>query len=94
MFNNPGKKVKGIAIVLFVILLVAYVLAGIYFITYGWRQFGDRTLGIIAGVASIALGFLFSWISAIFLYAWGNMVDDIQTIKERLEFRDRMDRMD
>ncbi len=85
MFHNPGKKVKGIAIALFVILLIAFVLGGVYLIMNGRWVLGDRTLGVVAGVAAIVVGFLLAWFNAVYLYAWGSMVDDVQQIREKLD---------
>lgn len=84
MFKNPGKKLKGLAKVIFWILLLIYIAFGIA-IMMGMPVGDNGSLegpaAIITGVVVILIGFLFSWLSSIALYAAGAAVDDIQTIK-------------
>ena len=84
MFKNPGRKLKGLAKVIFVLSLLVYIVIGIAIMA--GMPIGDNApvsgaTAIIAGVAVIAVGFLVSWLSSIFTYAAGAAVDDLQTIK-------------
>ena len=84
MFKNPGRKLKGLAKVIFVLSLLVYIVIGIAIMA--GMPIGDNApvsgaTAIIAGVAVIAVGFLVSWLSSIFTYADGAAVDDLQTIK-------------
>ena len=79
MFRNIGKKIKGLASVLFWIQLILFVLSGIGIIILSiaggnmLAQFGLRggigiVLGIIAGLLVAGIGILFAWIGQFFLY--------------------------
>ena len=85
MFKNPGKKLKGLAKVIFWISLIIYVVIGVL-IMVGADPAGNGSLdgpaAIVAGVLIIAVGFLVAWLSSIAIYAAGAAVDDIQTIKK------------
>lgn len=85
MFNNPGGKIKGIAIAIFILLLLTYVIFGVILIFNGERIVENATAGVVLGILCIAVGFLVSWISALFLFSWGNMVEDVQSIREQLQ---------
>ena len=84
MFKNPGRKLKGIAKVVFALLLIVYVIIGVA-IMLGVMPVGDNYLdgatAIVVGVVLILVGILIAWLSSIALYAAGAAVDDIQTIK-------------
>ncbi len=85
MFKNPGRKLKGIAKVVFALLLILYVLIGIAIMA--GMPVGDSGAlsggaAVIVGIIVIAVGFLAAWLSSIALYAAGAAVDDIQTIKK------------
>ena len=89
MFKNPGKKLKGLAKWIFWISMICYVLFGVALmfganITANGTSTGSLQgpAAIIAGVLVIAVGFLVSWLSGIFVYAAGAAVDDLQTIKK------------
>ena len=83
MFKNPGRKLKGIAKVVFALLVIVYVLLGVGLML---GVIGDGSLYgaqlYIAGAAVILVGILIAWLSSIALYAVGSAVDDIQTIKK------------
>jgi len=84
MFKNPGEKLKGIAKVIFWILLVIYILAGVAVMmgmSVGESNSLEGPAAIVAGALIIVVGFLLSWLSSIAIYAVGSAVDDIQTIK-------------
>ncbi len=84
MFKNPGKKLKGLAKWIFWISMIIYILMGVA-VMFGAEVNGNSLQGVgayIAGALVIAVGFLISWLSGIFVYAAGSAVDDIQTIKK------------
>ena len=83
MFNNPGGKIKGLAKVLFWLLLIFYIIGGIAMIIIGIDQdLIELTLG---GVVTIGLGFLFAWLSVLFTYAFGSVVEDVEKIRKSIE---------
>ncbi len=87
MFYNPGGKLKAVAIVMFVILvIVSFVLA----FNYGREDVGvyrrikgdikpSLFLGILVG------GLAFSYVSALALYGFGEMVENSQELPEITE---------
>ena len=80
MFNNPGGKIKGLAKVLFVIMIVVYAIAGIIMIAQGAR-YGQAGM-ILVGILSIGLGVLIAWLSVLFTYAFGSIVEDVEKIRK------------
>lgn len=85
MFKNPGRKLKGLAKVIFALLLIVYVVIAIAIMAgmpIGENGGLSGTPAIIVGVVLILVGFLVAWLSSIALYAAGAAVDDIQTIKK------------
>lgn len=66
MFNNPGQKIKNLAIASFIINCLAAVIGGIVLICddYGW-----------AGVATIAGGIFIAYVTALLLYGFGELID-------------------
>ena len=84
MFNRPGSKIKGLAKVLFVLQIIAFSLGGVYLIFMGAqtsRYSSEGGLLILAGVAAIGVGILIAWLSVLFIYAYGSMVDDVESIR-------------
>ena len=87
MFKKPGKKIKTLAKILFVLLLIIPILLGLALI-FGsgfipkevTNSVGIQVQGgsIIAGIVVILFGFLFAWISTILLYTIGEISDDLE----------------
>lgn len=83
MFNNPGGKIKGLAKVLFYLMLIIYVIGGIGMIVFAFQQ--EVYALIAAGIGVILLGILLAWLTVLFTYAYGSMVEDVKLIRERLD---------
>ena len=84
MFNNPGGKIKGLAKVIYWIMLIIYIIGGIGLIIAGINQGGSESaLFIVGGVLVIGVGILFAWLSVLFMYAFGSLVEDVMLIRER-----------
>ena len=83
MFNKPGSKIKGLAKVIFVILVIAFSLGGAYAIYMGIDY--EEFWLIPAGLAGIGVGILIAWLSVLFMYAFGSMVDDVEQIRLRMD---------
>lgn len=86
MFKNPGRKLKGIAKVVFALLLIVYVILAVA-IMLGVMPVGDSgtldgAAAIVTGIVLILVGLLIAWLSSIAIYAAGAAVDDLQTIKK------------
>ena len=74
MFTNVGKKIKTLAQVMFYVMLAGAVVGGIALIS------SDDDL-VPAGLVMMAGGFLFSWISALFIYGFGELIDKTSAIE-------------
>ena len=75
MYNNIGSKIKTLAKVLGLLLLVVGVIAGIYLLADG-RSRNDSLGGIL--LASGVLGYICSWP----LYGFGELVENIQKLTD------------
>ncbi len=76
MFNKSGEKIKGLSYVLFLFGIIAAMIEG--------AAYGSESESFLLGILIAALLVLASWISALLLYALGNVVDDIENIREGL----------
>ena len=81
MFNNPGAKIKGLAKTFFWIEVVAVVLGVLAMGDYLFEEIE----GLIAGVLILAVGVGVAYISALFLAAFGELVETNTQIKESNE---------
>lgn len=68
MYDNIGKKIKGLAKALFIIEAIAAVIAGIVFWSIDEEFFFIGLLVIVGGA-------LLAWISSWFLYGFGELID-------------------
>ncbi|MBR6499045.1 MAG: hypothetical protein IKT23_05095 [Clostridia bacterium] len=81
MFNNSGQKIKALAVILFFVCIIATLVLSIttsiirdrYGDADGFRFW--QFIGILLG------GGLASFISSLFLYAFGDLVGDISILK-------------
>ena len=71
MYRNIGKKIKGMAVAIFILETVALVIAGLCMIlASNW----EMPL-IIAGALVIVIGPIVSWICTWLLYGFGELID-------------------
>ena len=77
MFNNPGAKIKGLAKTLFWIEVVAVVLG---ILAMGDYLF-EEVAGLIGAVVILAIGVGIAYLSALFLAAFGELVQTNTDIK-------------
>ncbi|MBR6787364.1 MAG: hypothetical protein IKM26_05550 [Clostridia bacterium] len=68
MFDRPGEKLKTLAIINFVLMLIATVVLACIYANSGYLTIGPFLL--IAGVGSFA-----GYISSLLLYAFGELID-------------------
>ena len=85
MFNDPGRKLKLLARILFVLLSIIPLLLGIVLIFGDFQDVPFLASGgaaaVLIGIVVILFGFLSAWLSSILLFAVGSAIDDIQTIR-------------
>ncbi len=84
MFNHPGSKIKGLAKVLFVLFVIAFSISGVITIYLGIDS--EEYWLVAVGVLGIGLGILIAWLSVLFMFAYGSLVDDVQNIRTKLEY--------
>ena len=75
MFNEVGKKIKGLAKGLFVVEAIGAVIAGIGVISEG----GDS---VIIGLLTMIIGPAVAWVCALLLYGFGELIDKVCDIEE------------
>lgn len=84
MYDNIGKKIKGLAKALFIILSLMFVLYGATFIM-GSRSIGSKNY--LLGLSIILGGPLVAWISSWVLYGFGELVDKTCDIAEDINIQ-------
>ena len=82
MFNNPGAKIKGLAKTFFWIVVVAFAVA---VLALGADELFESMEGILLGVGILVVGVGVAYISALFLAAFGELVETNTQIKESNE---------
>lgn len=75
MFDNPGSKLKGLALFIFFLIAISAGIAGIVFMVNG---------SVFIGVLTIALGILGGWLSSIVFYTIGDTNENTYEIFEKL----------
>ena len=75
MFNNSGQKIKSLAEILFFVCIIATLVLAMATSNVGDDFRFWQFLGILFG------GGLISFISSLFLYAFGDLVGDISILK-------------
>ena len=95
MFRRPGHKLKVLAIVIFFLFTVIGVLVGVLTSSLiGASDIYSATTDVLLGnghpvsflvvVLCGLVGMAFGWVNSIVLYAYGSLIDDVETIKNRL----------
>ena len=86
MYRNIGRKIKGLALVLFWIELVGGVIASLVFGVLFFVRARYDDVYILAGFGVIifgsAISFLVSWIGAFFMYGFGQLIDDTEVNRQ------------
>lgn len=83
MFANIGKKIKTLAKALCAFLAIASVIGGFYIIFTFGGMLGTLN-SILLGVLIILVGSLLGWLSSLMLYAFGELVDNSEIIRDQL----------
>ena len=74
MFNNPGDKIKGLAVANFIVDCLAAVIGGIVLISndYGW-----------VGFVTIVGGLFIAYVTALLLYGFGELIENSSYLKTK-----------
>lgn len=89
LWSNVGKKLKIVAKVFFVLMVIGCIVGGIVLIAEGSRY--DMESLTIYGVVLILFGPIVFLIMLWGLYAFGQLVDDVAAIKSKLVPDDNAD---
>ena len=82
MYNDVGKKIKGIVDVVTKLSITIWVIVGIIFIIGG---FGSGVFVIVVlGIVGTPLMCLLSWLSGLVVYALGDITDNLQEIRNKI----------
>ena len=84
MFNNVGGKIKGVVKGFFAINVIFTVILGIV-VWYNVADWNNGFVGFLAGGFTFAIGFFFAWLSSLAAYAFGQLVENSDRIREHLE---------
>ena len=95
MFKEIGKKIKGLAKILFVLGIIISVICGIASCTgiVGTVTIASGAdapepaaliIGIIAFLIVLLVGILISYLSVLFTYAFGELVDKVDEIEKKI----------
>lgn len=94
MFNNIGHKIQVLAKVLCWIGIICWVITGLALMAGGssmtYRLNGEFVransgAGVVAGIMTIIVGVLVSWIGSFLLYGFGQLVEDTHAIRANTE---------
>ncbi len=77
MFNNIGKKIKTLAVVLCWIGIALSIIGGFILMT----TINRSAAGFFLGILESGLGFLASWIGSFLLYGFGELIDKTADIE-------------
>lgn len=78
LFENPGQKVKTLALVIFWLILIASVVGFIILLTFENATLSGIAFGVLIG------GAVGAWVGAVVLYAFGQLVEDTAALRAKV----------
>ena len=85
MFNNVGREIKGWAKLLLVLLTIPWIVAGFGVVAMMLEMDEDlMILGLILGLTVAGFGYVLARFSAMFIYAYGQLVETVDAMNETL----------
>ena len=89
MFKDIGVKIKSVAkLYLILTTIVTTFIGGMVYGAIENNMGSSVILMIICLTVSVSLGFVMGYIGAMFLYAYGELVDNLQQINKKLDFHE------
>ncbi len=79
MFDDPGAKLKLIAKITFWLMIIACAITG-----FAIGAGENASFGFLLSLAGAAVGVLLGWLSSITLYAFGELVEQTELIRNNL----------
>jgi predicted PurR-regulated permease PerM len=90
MFNNIGKKIKNLAKTICTLVFAFFLLYALFLAATLFSQ-EEILQGLLLFLLYAAIGFLISWISSIFVYGFGELIENssksVSIQKECLEIQ-------
>ena len=83
LFRNAGAKLKVLAIVVFVVAIIGGLIGGISIIAMGADAYFGGGFLITIGIIMILVSPLFGWLNAIMLYAFGELCENVNDIRNQ-----------
>lgn len=83
MYKNVGKELKGWAKFLVILLTIPYVIIGVISIAY-FSSEDQGGLGVLVAIMIVIVGYFLARMGAILLYAFGEIVDRVSSIENRV----------
>lgn len=84
MYHNVGGKIKTLAKIVFWLGTIACVIIGVAMIVQATQYRYTNEELLIGGIAIIIVGILSSWLSTLFTYAFGQLVEDNESMRYEL----------
>ncbi len=94
MFNNIGRKIKVLAKILCWVGIVLSVITGVAILASGSYTHltinGEYTTvsNVPAGILTIVIGCLISWIGSFFTYGFGQLIENSDIIRNEMQRKD------
>ena len=77
MFDNIGGKIKGLAKIIFWIIVICFSIFGLSMLT----QSSSSPVYFLGGLLSIGLGIVMAWLSTCLLYGYGELIEKTSQIE-------------
>lgn len=92
MYNNVGAKLKGLAKFLAWFGIIGSCISGITIMAAGssisyYGAYGSSSLaggGLVGGIIIMVIGSLASWLSSLALYGFGEMIENVASMNDKL----------
>ncbi|MBQ8177844.1 MAG: hypothetical protein IJ033_01500 [Clostridia bacterium] len=82
MFDDIGNKIKKLAKVMYIIEVLCCVIIGIVIFILSATE--NNGLTILYGLLILILGPIFAWLATFVLYAFGDLVDNVAAIRNKV----------
>ncbi len=90
MFNNIGGKIKGLAVTICALGIIAAVIFGMFFFIIPALQDGNFG-GILLGLLIIGAGSIAAWIGSFFTYGFGELIEKATIIADNSQIMDKVE---
>ena len=89
MFDRVGKQIKGLATEISSTILALFLIASIAcivvpFFVIDEMHFGWFLLALLVALVIFGIGYLIAWLSGLFMYGFGELIDSAASINEKL----------